>query len=75
MLFNIDHDAAAQDGFGHHVLHAKLVRIIKSRKRIPLNIDGVISGILCDVGFDWRLARAFVLLPRAASLPRMPWRR
>ena len=39
-----------------------------SRKRIPLNIDGVISGILCDLGFDWRLARAFVFVPRAAGI-------
>ena len=68
MLFEIDHDGAALDGFGRHVLHAKPMCITKSRKRIPLNIDGVISGILCDLGLDWRLARAFVFVPRAADI-------
>jgi len=37
-------------------------------KPIPLNIDGVIAAILCDLGFDWRLARAFIFVPRAAGI-------
>ena len=37
-------------------------------KALPLNIDGVIAAIASDLGFDWRLARAFIFVPRAAGL-------
>ncbi len=40
----------------------------QSGRRIPLNIDGAMAGILMDLGFDWRLARVFVFLPRAAGI-------
>lgn len=37
-------------------------------RRLPLNIDGVIAGIVSDLGFDWRLGRIFIMLPRTAGL-------
>ena len=40
----------------------------QSGKRIPLNIDGAMAGALLDLGFDWRLARVFVFVPRAAGI-------
>ncbi len=40
----------------------------QSGHRIPLNIDGAMAGILMDLGFDWRLTRVFVFLPRAAGI-------
>ena len=39
-----------------------------SGKSLPLNIDGVIAAIASDLGFDWRLGRAFIFVPRAAGL-------
>jgi citrate synthase len=40
----------------------------RAKKRIPLNIDGAMASILTDLGFDWRLARLFVFVPRAAGI-------
>lgn len=40
----------------------------QSGRRIPLNIDGGMAGILMDLGFDWRLTRLFVFVPRAAGI-------
>jgi citrate synthase len=40
----------------------------QSSRRIPLNIDGAMAAILMDLGFDWRLARLFVFVPRAAGI-------
>ena len=39
-----------------------------SGKALPLNIDGVIAALASDLGFDWRLGRAFIFMPRAAGL-------
>lgn len=43
---------------------------IKARagRRIPLNVDGAMAAILMDLGFDWRLARLFVFVSRAAGI-------
>jgi citrate synthase len=40
----------------------------QSGRRIPLNVDGAMAGVLMDLGFDWRLARLFVFVPRAAGI-------
>ena len=40
----------------------------QSGRRIPLNVDGAMAGILMDLGFDWRLVRLFVFVPRAAGI-------
>ncbi len=40
----------------------------QSGRRIPLNVDGAMAGILMDLGFDWRLTRLFVFVPRAAGI-------
>ncbi len=34
-------------------------------KRLPLNVDGVIAALLCDLGMDPRLGRAFFVIGRA----------
>ena len=39
-----------------------------SGKSLPLNIDGVIAALASDLGFNWRLGRAFIFVPRAAGL-------
>lgn len=40
----------------------------QSGRKIPLNVDGAMAGILMDLGFDWRLTRLFVFVPRAAGI-------
>ena len=40
----------------------------QAKRRIPLNIDGVMAAVLLDLGFDWRLVRMFVFVPRAAGI-------
>lgn len=37
-------------------------------KRLPINVDGAIAAISSDMGFDWRLGKAFFLLGRVAGL-------
>ncbi|MDG6229463.1 MAG: citryl-CoA lyase [Candidatus Thermoplasmatota archaeon] len=40
----------------------------QSGKRLPINVDGAIAAISSDMGFDWRLGKAFFLLGRVAGL-------
>lgn len=37
-------------------------------KKLPINLDGTIAAIACDMRFDHRLGKAFFLLGRAAGL-------
>ena len=37
-------------------------------KNLPINVDGAIAAISSDMGFDWRLGKAFFLLGRVAGL-------
>lgn len=54
--------------------HIAMVRAIekaiekKKGRKIACNIDGGMAACVCDLGFDWRLARAFVCIPRTAGL-------
>jgi citrate synthase len=34
----------------------------------PMNIDGSISGIIADIGIDWRYGKAFFLISRTVGL-------
>lgn len=65
-------EIAAETGcVGPHLTLARAIeRAIAEAtgRRIPLNIDGASAAILCDLGFDWRLARVFVFVPRAAGI-------
>lgn len=40
----------------------------RARRPIPANIDSAIGAIACDLGLDWRLARALLVIPRTAGL-------
>lgn len=40
----------------------------QSGRTIPLNVDGAMAGVLMDLGFDWRITRMFVFVPRAAGI-------
>jgi citrate synthase len=37
-------------------------------KKLPINVDGAIAAIISDMGFDYRLGKAFFLLGRVAGL-------
>ncbi len=54
--------------------HIKLSKAIEDKfksvygKILPINVDGAIAAISSDMGFDWRLGKAFFLLGRVAGL-------
>lgn len=53
--------------------HSQLLRQIqnefsKTVKPLPVNVDGAIAALTSDLGFDYRLGKAFFLLGRAAGL-------
>jgi len=37
-------------------------------KKLPINVDGAIAAIISDMGFDWRLGKAFFLIGRTVGL-------
>lgn len=39
-----------------------------SSKKLPLNIDGAMAAILCDMGFDPKLAKGFFIIGRVPGL-------
>jgi citrate synthase len=41
---------------------------LQTGKKLPINVDGAIAAISSDMGFDWRLGKAFFLLGRVAGL-------
>ena len=36
--------------------------------QLPANIDGVIAGIISDMGIAWEYGRAFFMIPRVVGL-------
>jgi citrate synthase len=56
---------------GDHVSLSKAVEVALEKtqgKKLPINVDGAIAAIISDMGFDWRLGKAFFLLGRVAGL-------
>ena len=39
-----------------------------SGKPLPINVDGAIAAVISDLGFDWRLGKAFFMISRIAGL-------
>ncbi|MDO8564249.1 MAG: citryl-CoA lyase [Nanoarchaeota archaeon] len=37
-------------------------------KKIYLNIDGAVATVISEMGFDWRVAQAFFIIPRIVGL-------
>ncbi|MDH4211400.1 MAG: citryl-CoA lyase [candidate division WOR-3 bacterium] len=52
--------------------HVKLSLAIEQefacKKALPINVDGAIAAIISDMGFDWRLGKAFFLIGRVAGM-------
>ncbi len=56
---------------GNHIrMTEALERALVEKTKRPLlaNIDAAIGAIISDMGFDWRVARAFIVIPRTAGL-------
>ena len=56
---------------GDHIALSKAIEreLEKSAgRKLPINVDGAIAAIISDMGFDWRLGKAFFLLGRVAGL-------
>ncbi len=41
---------------------------LRTKKVLPINIDGALAALFLELGFDWRLARGFFILSRVAGL-------
>ena len=48
--------------------HLALVKAISADLKLPANIDGVISGLISDMGIAWQYGRAFFVIPRVVGL-------
>jgi len=48
--------------------HVALTESIAEELKLPANIDGVISGIISDMGIPWQYGRAFFIVPRVVGL-------
>lgn len=59
--------------------HIGLARRIESAleesagRPLPLNVDGAIGALISDMGFDWRLGKAFFVLGRCGGLVAQVW--
>jgi citrate synthase len=56
---------------GDHIALSKVLEkeLEKTQgKKLPINVDGAIAAIISDMGFDWRLGKAFFVLGRVAGL-------
>jgi citrate synthase len=56
---------------GDHMSLSKSIEIELEKstgRKLPINVDGAIAAIISDMGFDWRLGKAFFLLGRVAGL-------
>ena len=56
---------------GEHVELSKAIEKeleVSTGRKLPINVDGAIAAIISDMGFDWRLGKAFFLIGRVAGL-------
>jgi len=56
---------------GDHIALSKIIETeleSSAGRKLPINVDGAIAAIISDMGFDFRLGKAFFLLGRVAGL-------
>ncbi len=56
---------------GDHIALSKIIETeleSSAGRKLPINVDGAITAIISDMGFDYRLGKAFFLLGRVAGL-------
>jgi citrate synthase len=65
-------EIAEKHGFGgKHVQLCKALEKVLSEnlgKNLPINVDGAIAAVISDMGFDWRLGKAFFIISRVPGL-------
>jgi citrate synthase len=52
----------------HVKLALALEREFAKEKSLPINVDGAIAAVISDMGFDWRLGKAFFTVGRVAGM-------
>lgn len=52
----------------HVRLSTAIEQEFAARKALPINVDGAVAAIISDMGFDWRLGKAFFLIGRVAGM-------
>ncbi len=61
-------ELAEEYGFGGNYIHfAVAVQDALEEtmgRNMPLNVDGAIAAILCDMGFDWKVGKGFFIIAR-----------
>lgn len=68
VLFKLAED---EDVAGDHIAMTKAIERAIERKRgrkIGANIDAAVGAISADLGLDWRVSRACIVVPRTAGL-------
>jgi len=62
------------EGLGFSGKHLRLAQEIEKKleestgRKLPLNVDGAISAVISDMGFDWRLGKGFFIISRVPGL-------
>jgi citrate synthase len=65
-------EIAARHGYnGKHIkLCQTLQKVLVEQmgKDLPINVDGAIAAVISDMGFDWKLGKAFFIISRVPGL-------
>lgn len=65
-------EIAEQHGFsGRHIELCQAIEKTlaeKTGRQLPINVDGAIAAVISDMGFDWRLGKAFFIISRVPGL-------
>jgi citrate synthase len=65
-LFKLAEELGMTDD--HIKLSLAIREAFSKKKALPINVDGAIAAIISDMGFDWRMGKAFFLIGRCAGL-------
>jgi citrate synthase len=65
-------EIAEKHGFsGKHIQLCRALEKVLSEKLgrpLPINVDGAIGAVISDMGFDWKLGKAFFIISRVPGL-------
>jgi len=65
-------EIAAKHGYsGKHIQLCRALEKALAKqlgKTLPINVDGAIAAVISDMGFDWRLGKAFFIISRTPGL-------